>query len=409
MQLRRLPLLGAVTSLEASQVRLILGQPARSGRFLLFPAADFDVPAQLTGAAKDTLVGIVLEFRLGELHRPQGGEVLGVFRHDDEILGPGVGRYLDVPFFPDALDVVGPALVHAANVGVRATQQQHLGPQGVAAGEHRQVLLDDGLEEGGHQLVRGHALLLQPVDVGLREDPALAGHRVQAQAHVAHAAELVGRDLELGVDLVDDRPGAARALVVHRGDLLLLAGLLVGLEDDDLGVLAAELDHALHVGIELLDGQRNGVDLLHELGPDVPAHRRAARAGHEDAEGVARHLGEAALDGLQHLQALLGLLGVVPLVVLGQDLAGRRVDHHVLDRGRADVQADQQALRIGGRAREGERAGVRAGAFGLELAEIERDQAVGLRRGGAAARPARTAPAAMVGFVLDRWNHRCAL
>jgi hypothetical protein len=62
---------------------------------------------------------------------------------------------------------------------------------------------------------------------------------VQFDPVVAHGAQLVGGYAELGVHLVDDGARAAGALVVHRGDLLLLAGLGILLEDDDLGVLAA--------------------------------------------------------------------------------------------------------------------------------------------------------------------------
>ena len=96
--------------------------------------------------------------------------------------------------------------------------------------------------------------------------------------YVAHVAELFGRNAQLGVDLVDDRARAAGALIVHRGDLLLAAGLRIFLEDDDLGVLAAQFDHRAALGIELLDGQRDGVHFLHELGADQGSDAAAAAA-----------------------------------------------------------------------------------------------------------------------------------
>ena len=58
------------------------------------------------------------------------------------------------------------------------------------------------------------------------------------------------------------------------GHLLLAAGLGVFLEDDDLGVLAAELDHRAALGVQLLDRQRDRVDFLHELGAEVLGHAR---------------------------------------------------------------------------------------------------------------------------------------
>src|SRR5437016_3201352 len=74
---------------------------------------------------------------------------------------------LDVAVLPDQANVVPPAFEHAGDVGVRAAQEQHLGPQRVAARQHRQVLLDDRLEQACHELVRRDALLLQAVDVGV--------------------------------------------------------------------------------------------------------------------------------------------------------------------------------------------------------------------------------------------------
>ena len=40
----------------------------------------------------------------------------------------------------------------------------------MASGQHGHVLLNDGLEQRGHQLVRRRALFLQAVDVGFGEE-----------------------------------------------------------------------------------------------------------------------------------------------------------------------------------------------------------------------------------------------
>src|SRR5262249_50391035 len=147
------------------------------------------------------------------------------------------------------------------------------------------------------------------------EDAALACDRVQLQAVIAHVTELVGGDAQLGVDLVYDSAGAARALVVHRGNLLLLASLRVLFEDDDLRVLAAEFDDRACFRVELLDRQRNGVHLLHELRADESRDAAAARTGDEDAERGIRNR-EFLLDAFEELQDLLRLLGLVALVIL---------------------------------------------------------------------------------------------
>src|SRR5437764_2283171 len=107
---------------------------------------------------------------------------------------------------------------------------------------------------------------------------------MQLFAFVSHLAELVGGDAQLGIDLVNDRAGAARALVVHRWQLLLFTGFGVFFEDDDLGVLPAQLDDRAALGIKLFDRERYRIDFLDELRAHVLAARRAARAGDEAAE-----------------------------------------------------------------------------------------------------------------------------
>ena len=211
--------------------------------------------------------------------------------------------------------------------------------QRVAARQHGEVLQHDGVEQRRHQLIGRDALLLQAVDVGFGEDAALAGHRMQLDSGVALVAKLRGGNLQLGIDLVDDRARAAGALVVHRRNLLLAAGVLVLLEDDDLRVLPAQLDDRVHLGMQLLHGQRNRGDFLHELGADQVGQRAAARAGDEDA-AVVRSNADFLLHALEELQQLLRLLGLMALVVLPDHLVGLGVDHHRLDGRRANVHAD---------------------------------------------------------------------
>ncbi len=160
---------------------------------------------------------------------------------------------------------------------------------------------------------------------------------MQLLADVAHFAKLVGRNAQLGVDLVDHGAGAARALVVHRRQLLLFAGLRIFLEDDDLRVLTAEFDHRSALGIQLLDRERNGVHFLHELRADVLRQARSAGTGDEDAEIFVRSVGQVLLDLLQHLQHLFRLLGFVALVVSPENLVGFAVDHDDLHGRRADI------------------------------------------------------------------------
>src|SRR5208337_2167375 len=116
-----------------------------------------------------------------------------------------------------------PGLLHAADETVWASKKQDVWAQGVAASQYSEVLENDGIEQGRHQLIGWDALLLEAVYIGFGEDAALAGHGVQLDSGVALVAKLCGRDLKLGVDLVDDGARTAGALVVHRRDLFLAA------------------------------------------------------------------------------------------------------------------------------------------------------------------------------------------
>ena len=207
-----------------------------------------------------------------ELDGAKGAEILRVGGNADQVLDRHAFRRRDVALAPGQRDVVAPRLAHAADERVGSAEQQHHRPERLAAREHGEVLLDDGVEERGHQLVRRDSALLQAVDVGFGEHAAFPGDGVKREAVVAVVAERVRRDAELRRDLVDDGARAAGALVVHRRQLEPAIAGPVAPEDDDLRVLAAELDDGVHFGVKLLDGQADRGAL-----PARTSRRRAAR------------------------------------------------------------------------------------------------------------------------------------
>jgi hypothetical protein len=139
------------------------------------------------------------------LDRADRAEVLGVLRQRDQLLEWPV-RQLEAALFPERRDVGAPGLDHSAHEGIRPAEQQHHRTEGLSAGQDRQVLLDDGLEERRHQLVARHALLLQSVDVRLGEDPAAPRDGVESQPLVALLAERVGGDPQLGPEIFASCP-----------------------------------------------------------------------------------------------------------------------------------------------------------------------------------------------------------
>ena len=312
---RRDELLPAVSRPKLLQFIAAGDQTLAAGDSFLLGAAVLDVPAQFFGAEIPAHFPL---FVLAKLNRSKGCEVLRIFGNLDQIFRRRAFRDLHFALFPHARDVSLPGFAHAADEAVRAAQQQHVGAQSVAARQHAQILQDDGLEEGGHQFVRGRAGFLQAIDVGLSKNAALAGNLMQLDAVISLVGKLGCGNLELRVDLVDDRARSARALVVHRRNLLFSSRLLIVFEDDDLRILASQLDDGIHLGVQLLDRQRHSVHFLHEFGADHLGQRAAAGAGDEDPRRLRRHA-RFRFHPLQELKHLFRLACLVALIILPED------------------------------------------------------------------------------------------
>ena len=157
---------------------------------------------------------------------------------------------------------------------------------GAPAGQARNGLGDDGLKDGGGQVLPRGSLVDERLDVGLGEDTAARGDGVERRVARGQVVQTGGIGVkELG-HLVDEGTGTARTGAVHA---LLRGGMEVG----DLGVLTTELDD--DVGLRIAYAHRLGLgnDLLdegqtHERGQgqpgtagDRPAHD-GARIGPSD-------------------------------------------------------------------------------------------------------------------------------
>ncbi len=333
--------LGLVALFERVQLVVCPVETCRTFFLFLFEATNVDVPVELVPAFIDAHVRVLIHAKADTAN---GGEVLGVLGNLHKLLGVLTFRQGEIPLFPNPGNVVFPAIAHPLDVSVGAAQKQHHGAQRVAAGEHGEILLDDRLEERSHQLVGRDAALLQAVDVRFGEDAALPCHGMELQPQVTHVAELLGRDAQLGVDLVDDCACTPCTLVIHGGVFLLPAGLWIFLEDNDFRVLSTKLDHRAALGIEMLDGERDGVHFLDELGTDQGRDAAATAAGEEHACFPGTDSGFD-FHSVKEFQALLGLFGVVALVVAPDNLLGGSFHDNTLHCCRADIQSDHQVFR----------------------------------------------------------------
>ena len=126
-------------------------------------------------------------------------------------------------------------------------------------------LLGDGMEARKCQVFPGHTAVEQGLDVGLGVYAAAPRDVVDAGAALGERVEVAGLRVEKRGDLVDEGAGAAcaRAVHAHVRDAGF-ARLGVFLEEDDLSVLAAQLNGAAYLRVEFADGDGVGHDLLHE-------------------------------------------------------------------------------------------------------------------------------------------------
>ena len=234
-------------------------RPPGSDRPLLVPGIE---QALQRGTAK--VAAVLLRFAHSEFDCSDRGKIQRIRRGLNQVFRRLARGELHAPFLPEQRYIVLPSLAHSAQKSIRPAQQQNLRHQRMAAGQHAEILQHNGVKQRGHQLGWRKPLLLQAVNVGLGKDAALARDRMDAHTAIDKVRQLIGGNLQLGLNLIDDRARAARALIVHRSDLPAPSAADFSFEKNDLGVLAAEFNHRLRFGMHLLNSERNSVHFLHE-------------------------------------------------------------------------------------------------------------------------------------------------
>ncbi len=230
-----------------------------------------------------------------------------------------------------AIDVVAErALEGGAQLGQEvqgAAEEDDLAADRVPAGKPGDGLGGDRLEDRGGDVLVGGALVEQRLHIGLGEDAAARGDRVEVGVVGREGVQAGGVHLEQGRHLVDEGARAAGAGAVHT---LLGHWVQVG----DLGVLAAEFDDDVDLGVEPLDGVGGRDHLLDELDAHDLRHTQPAGAGHRDLDQPIR---EGGLDVAEQFGELTAHIGVVAAVVTEDDLAVA-VDDDGLDRCRPNIE-----------------------------------------------------------------------
>ena len=154
------------------------------------------------------------------------------------------------------------------------------------------------------------------------------------------ALEFLRGDLQQGCRLVDERAGAPGAAAIHphiRGDEA--ARRLVIVEENDLGVLTAQLNGCPGPGIEGPDRGGVGHHLLYVMDAHGLRDGFSAGAAYRDAEHPLRKCRGSLL---QQLPDSPRLFGMVPLIAGKQHSLCLCVQNHHLGRGGANIDPQAQ-------------------------------------------------------------------
>ena len=265
---------------------LVVRRVGEEGRHGVHGSAAFGGLLQLFQQFLEGVTGIVL----GAEGSADGGEAVTVLGEDGVVTVQLQGLHESFP--------------QPHEEGQGTAQEDDLALELTALGEACHGLVHHSLEDGGRHVLLPAALVQDGLDVALGEDAAAGGDGVDLLVAQGEGVQLRDGDVQQGGHLIDEGTGAAGAGAVHT----LLDGAA---EEDDLGILAPQLDDRIGAGDEGSDGSSGGIDLLDKVQTGGLGHAQTGRAGDEELNVLAaEHVGQLT----EGLAGPLTGLGVVALV-----------------------------------------------------------------------------------------------
>ena len=215
---------------------------------------------------------------------------------------------------------------HAAE-GERAAQIQDIALDGTALCKACNGLVDHSLINAGSNVLGAGTLIDQGLHVALGKHTAAGRNGVGALCVLCCLVHLVGTHFQQGGHLVDEGTGAAGTAAVH-------AHLGTVGQKQDLGILTAQLDHAVGGRHKALDRYAGGEHLLHKGHAAAVGQTHARRTGNAQQRLLTVQL--LGIDAAQQLLRLFQNMAVMPFVCRIQQRI-MFIQHHTLDGGTADV------------------------------------------------------------------------
>ena len=214
--------------------------------------------------------------------------------------------------------------------GQRPAQVDDVALDGAALGQPGDGLVDHRLVDRGGDVPGLGALVDQRLDIALGKHAAAGRDGVGAGGGLGGGVHLVGAHLQKGGHLVDERAGAAGAAAVH-------AHLGAAGQEEDLGVLAAQLDDAVGAGHQPVGRHAGGEHFLHKGDLAAVGQAHAGGAGDGQTGTAVRQV----ISRYFFQQGLAFLKDVAEMTLIGgkQDLPDV-VQHNAFNGGGTDVQTN---------------------------------------------------------------------
>ena len=206
-----------------------------------------------------------LGFRSGVHGGADGCEQMGIVRHD------GVLRI--------QLQRADKGLAQLRQEVQRAAQKGNMPPDGLAAGQAGNGLVDHGLENGDCQILLGGSVVDQGLDIRLGKHAAAGGNGIDSLVVPGIFIQSRGVRLQQRGHLVDKRSCASGADAVH--PLLDVSPFKI----DDFRVLAAQLDGHIRLGRVVLQGRGDGDYFLDKGHLQMVGQSQSAGACDHRADG----------------------------------------------------------------------------------------------------------------------------
>ena len=182
------------------------------------------------------------------------------------------------------MHIVAESLAQRREEGERTAAEQDRSLEVDAMGESHHRLHGDGVEDAGSDVSLGQVARHEVLDVRLGEYTAAGSHRVYVSGLHGQLAHLLVVHAHQHAHLVDECTRAAGTVAIH-------AQLHFStMEEDDLGVLATDVDERLGLGMCILGIDGCSHHLLYKLSPELFGGSHAHAARYAEAHlGVCAH------------------------------------------------------------------------------------------------------------------------